>query len=143
MQESSSLRALLTDSARESVRRSVMTATVPMSEVRLTLNPDSLRRLPQGAAYHARSGQASVSVGKGSDPQTIVVYASCDSLQRQVTLYEERLSRLSRQRADSTATVRTASEAHSNRFPIIALAAGVALGIVLTIITNTIWKILT
>ena len=61
---------------------------VPASEVSLTLNTDSLLDLPAGASYHARSGRANVDVSKGKEPGTIVVYASCDSLQRLVCYYE-------------------------------------------------------
>lgn len=59
-----------------------------MSEVTLTLNTDSLLNLPKGASYHAKSGRANLDVKKGSEPGTIVVYASCDSLQRLVEHYE-------------------------------------------------------
>lgn len=61
---------------------------MPKSEVSLTLNADSLRELPAGASYHAKSGQANLDVKKGAEPGTIVVYASCDSLQRLVEYYE-------------------------------------------------------
>lgn len=110
-----------------------------MSEVTLTLSQDSLRSLPEGAEYHARSGQANVSVRKGKTPETIVVYASCDSLQRQVLLYEEQLSEIRKQSEASSAAVQTVSEKHSSRFPITAPAIGLAVGIVVTIITKKIW----
>lgn len=59
-----------------------------MSAVTLTLNTDSLLDLPAGASYHAKSGRANLDVSKGKEPGTIVVYASCDSLQRLVDHYE-------------------------------------------------------
>lgn len=59
-----------------------------MSEVTLTLRADSLFELPSGASYHAKSGRATLDVSKGTEPGTIVVYASCDSLQRLVEYYE-------------------------------------------------------
>lgn len=65
----------------------------------LTISPDSLLRLPAGAVYAKRSGRARVSVGKdvGSDGrETIVVYASCDSLERLCGYYERRLGSLRR-----------------------------------------------
>lgn len=59
-----------------------------MSEVSLTLKTDSLLDLPTGASYHVKSGRANLDVSKGTEPGTIVVYASCDSLQRLVEYYE-------------------------------------------------------
>lgn len=59
-----------------------------MSEVILTLNADSLHDLPAGASYHARSGRANLDVRRGTEPGSIVVHASCDSLQRLVEYYE-------------------------------------------------------
>lgn len=61
---------------------------IAMSEVSLTLNKDNLLDLPPGASYHAKSGRANLDVSKGTEPGTIVVYASCDSLQRLVDYYE-------------------------------------------------------
>ncbi len=61
---------------------------VPKSEVSLTLITDSLLDLPAGASYHAKSGRANLDVRGGSAPGTIVVHASCDSLQRLVDYYE-------------------------------------------------------
>lgn len=66
---------------------------MPKSEVSLTLNADSLLDLPTGASYHARSGRANLDVSKGTEPGTIVVYASCDSLQRLVEYYERQVSK--------------------------------------------------
>lgn len=60
-----------------------------MSEVTLTLSADSLLDLPTGASYRAKSGRANLDVKKGAAPGTIVVYASCDSLQQLVHYYEQ------------------------------------------------------
>lgn len=107
---------------------------MPKSEVSLTLNADSLRELPTGASYHARSGRASVDVRKGEEPGTIVVYASCDSLQRLVEYYE-------RQAAGYKATLdRQAEEVKEEKKPpnvwwkiLTALAAGLLSGTVITL----------
>ena len=63
-----------------------------MSMVTLTIATDSLRRLPAGASYSERSGQASVKVTRraatATEPEYIYVYATCDSLQLQCERYE-------------------------------------------------------
>lgn len=107
---------------------------VPKSEVSLTLNADSLRELPAGASYHAKSGRANLDVSKGAEPGTIIVYASCDSLQRLVEYYE-------RQAAGYKATIdRQVEEVKEEKKPpnvwwkiLTALAAGLLAGIVITL----------
>lgn len=47
---------------------------------------DSLLKLPQGATYHRKSGQAHTEVSIRGD--TIYVTGTCDSLARQVEYYE-------------------------------------------------------
>lgn len=59
---------------------------IPMSEVSLRISVDSLLKLPKAASYQARSGQASAKVEKSGD--TIYVWATCDSLQREVEYYQ-------------------------------------------------------
>ena len=71
---------------------------VPMSSVTLTIATDSLHRLPSGASYSDRSGQASVKVSRkaatATGPEYIYVYASCDSLQLQCERYERQIRNL-------------------------------------------------
>lgn len=47
---------------------------------------DSLLRLPAGASYHRRSGQAGAEVSLSGD--TVFVTATCDSIEREVEYYE-------------------------------------------------------
>lgn len=68
---------------------SVTLATIPTSLATLTAHPDSLRSLPPGAAYTARSGQATVRLEM--DNGRIRATASCDSLQQLVVALEEQL----------------------------------------------------
>lgn len=58
-----------------------------MSQARITISVDSLLKLPAGASYNKRSGQAGAEVSLRGD--TIFVTATCDSLQREVEYYEE------------------------------------------------------
>ena len=83
---------LALDSVSELVEVRTEQVTVPKSEVSLTIATDSLRRLPAGASYSERSGQASVKVTRraatATEPEYIYVYATCDSLQLQCERYE-------------------------------------------------------
>ncbi len=89
---------LVLDSVSEFVEVRTEPLTVPKSEVSLTIATDSLRRLPVGASYSERSGQASVKVSRraatATEPEYIYVYASCDSLQLQCERYERQIRTL-------------------------------------------------
>lgn len=109
---------------------------------RLTLDIDSLLKLPEGAAFHTRSGRASLTVGKGAQPGTIFVQSSCDSLQRLVECYERR-EQAHRSQGDSTgrssASVAetTVKETKKTAGPwpwcVLTFTAGITAGIVLTL----------
>nr|DAI99787.1 MAG TPA: hypothetical protein [Caudoviricetes sp.] len=81
------------DSASGSRRAGLVMAGVPASSVKLTIPADSLRKLPEGAVYRGKSGQANLTVGS-DDSGNIVAEASCDSLQQLVLWYEEELARI-------------------------------------------------
>lgn len=120
------------DSAR-SVRWGLVMAGLPASAVSLTVPPDSLRKLPVGSAYHARNGQAGLTL-RSDSCGNIVAEASCDSLQRLVLWYEEELTRI---RGDTVSAIETAETEFKRRFnpvkiALIAFIAGVASGIVST-----------
>ena len=68
-------------------------AGVPASSVKLSIPADSLRKLPEGAVYRGKSGQANLTVGSDGSGN-IVAEASCDSLQQLVLWYEEELTRI-------------------------------------------------
>lgn len=105
-----------------------------MSEVSLILKTDSLLDLPSGASYHAKSGRANLDVSKGTEPGTIVVYASCDSLQRLVDYYE-RLSAGYKETIDRQREEVKEEKKPPNAWWKIpaALAAGLSAGIVITL----------
>lgn len=91
---------LALDSVSEFVEVRTEPLLVPKSEVSLTIATDSLRRLPGGASYSERSGQASVKVSRraatATEPEYIYVYATCDSLQLQCERYERTIRSLHR-----------------------------------------------
>ncbi len=113
----------------------------------LTITLDSaLLSLPQGAAYTARSGRASVraSVEKGENgtAPTLIIESGCDSLERLCSLYEAENERLSVANSHLSSTVQTAAEQRKNGVwtTIYAAIAGMIAGIVITILTRRIWK---
>ena len=66
--------------------RQIRWETVPESRVEMAVSVDGLLKLPEGAAYTRRSGQANIKVAARGD--TVYVTGTCDSLQRQVECYE-------------------------------------------------------
>ena len=83
-----------TDSLRRAERLTVETRTIPESRATLRIPTAELARLaavPSEAAYVNRSGQATATVRYVHD--TLVVTATCDSLQQLVYRYESELNR--------------------------------------------------
>lgn len=109
-----------------------------MSEVRLEIPTDSLLKLPEGSSFHAKSGQARLDIGRGKEPGTIVVHASCDSLQRQCEYYEKSSSVWS-ERYEGMADLYEA-ELKQRSNPVKTFFAGFGIGIVITILGMIIIK---
>ena len=91
-----------TDSLRQISRLSIQTGKVPESRAALaesradiSIPTAELQRLPAGAAFIQKSGQATAEIRFLHD--TLFVTATCDSLQTLVYQYEEQLERLSAQ----------------------------------------------
>ena len=93
-----------TDSLRRAERLTVETMTVPGSQAELRIPTAELARLaavPSEAAYVNRSGQATATVRYVRD--TLVVTATCDSLQQLIYRYESELNRFRNgERAEQT-----------------------------------------
>lgn len=85
--ESTSIRNL--DSLAWDRKVNVTLATTPKSLAKLAIPLDSLRKLPEGATFNNKSGQATASAAFKND--TLFVEASCDSLQNLVYQLEENL----------------------------------------------------
>ncbi len=106
----------------------------------------ALLSLPQGAAYTARSGRASVKAsvrqGKDGTPPTLIIESGCDSLARLCAYYEAENERLSVANSHLSSAVQTASKRQTNGVWTIILTAiaGIAAGTVITLITRRIWQ---
>lgn len=59
-----------------------------MSRAQITISAENLPDLPPGATYTKKSGRARADVSRDGD--TIVVTATCDSLEREIEYYEGR-----------------------------------------------------
>ena len=83
---------------------------------------------------HGKKGQANVDVKTQGD--TLIVYASCDSLQRIIEWYESELTRIRSETVTGTETVQTEIKHRFNpvQMVLIAFIAGMASGMVLIIV---------
>ena len=111
-----------------------MAAGIPRSMVQLKIAPDRLHDLPDGAVFHDKSGQASLTVGR-DEKGNIVAEASCDSLQRLVLCYEEELARIRSETAEQVSNdVQTELKRPPNIIGtfLIGAAAGLLAGALLT-----------
>lgn len=105
-----------------------------MSEVRLEIPTDSLLKLPEGSSFHAKSGQARLDIGKGKEPGTIVVYASCDSLRLLVEYYEGRSAHYKKAFEEADAKFEAELKQRSN--PVRTYFYGFGTGVLASILTS-------
>ena len=114
--------------------------TVPQEEARLEIPLSELADLPEKAEYRAKNGRAGATVqNKGG---TIVVFATCDSLQRQCEYYESQATIYRNALEQQKNEARTEKERSPNPWKTLltAFIAGVAAGIVSTLLTRRIWQ---
>lgn len=109
-------------------------AGIPASAVMLTIPADSLRKLPDGAVYRGKSGQANLTVGTDGKGN-LVAEASCDSLQQLVLWYEEELTRIrSETQSETSNDVQTVEKRPPNRMRtfMTGVLTGILAGVLLT-----------
>ena len=115
-----------TDSLRRAERLTVETRTIPESRAILRIPTAELARLavlPSEAAYVNRTGQATATVRYVRD--TLVVTATCDSLQQLIYRYESELNRF----RNSEQAEQTKKETrHAASLPIINTFFGLLVG---------------
>lgn len=95
----------------QATTRIVQTEAVPESRVQMRISVDSLLKLPQGATYHRKNGQAHAEVSIRGD--TIYVTGTCDSLARQVAYYENLYHAARDELEDNKNSVIMEKESHS------------------------------
>lgn len=92
-----------TDSLLSATLLAVTREAVPPSRATLRLTPAQLTSLPPEASYTQRSGQATARVNLNKQGDTLVITATCDSLQRELLLLMSDYQRLKQSlQADST-----------------------------------------
>ncbi len=84
-----------TDSLRQTTHLYIQTAKIPESRANISIPTVELQRLPAGAAFIQKSGQATAEIRFLHD--TLFVTATCDSLQNLVYQYEGMVERMSNQ----------------------------------------------
>lgn len=110
-------------------------AGIPESVVKLTIPADSLRKLPEGAEYRGKSGQANLTIGSDGKGN-LVAEASCDSLQQLVLWYEEELTRIrSETKIDASNDIQTEEKRPPNRIRVFVtgVLTGLLAGVLLII----------
>lgn len=85
-QSSATVRTAATRDTTAAVIRQTRREAIPESRVELAVSVDSLLKLPGGAAYTRKSGQANIKVATHGD--TVYITGTCDSLAREVDYYE-------------------------------------------------------
>lgn len=101
---------------------------------------DSLRKLPEKAEYRAKNGQANAVVQFNRD--TVIVYAICDSLQRQCEYYESVAANYKEGYEALQNILQEEKEQRVNpvRIAFISFLVGVVIGVLLTIILKLKFK---
>lgn len=103
---------------------------MPTEQAVLKIPSDSLRKLPEGAEYHAQSGRAGATVKTKGD--TLIIYATCDSLQRLVEYYERRAEKAEADYGHLQHNVQTEEKRRANpvKIAFVCFGAGMAAGII-------------
>jgi hypothetical protein len=105
--------------------------------VSMTVTPEGVMTLPEGASYSKRSGRAEVKVNRAGSE--IVATATCDSLEAEVELYE-RLWAASAERAEALERAQSEQRSVSERrlngigTGMIGIIVGMAAGAIITIL---------
>lgn len=128
-----SVKQVSADTLQSEVRQR-WTEPVPQEEVKLEIPLSELAKLPTQAEFRAKNGRASATVHHQGD--TLVVYATCDSLQRQCEYYERQMSSYNKALEQQKNEARTEKERSSNpwKMLLIAFIAGLATGIVIMLL---------
>nr|DAD92290.1 MAG TPA: hypothetical protein [Myoviridae sp. ct9MV2] len=116
--------------------REAIPVTVPESKAQLTIPMESLRKLPPGATYTEKSGQATVEAKYVPDnpttgePEYIIVTSTCDSLQLLCWKQEKELIRIRNDTEKEKIEIKEDAAKQKNR----CLWAGFICGICVTVV---------
>lgn len=127
------------ESATTITRKQVTLSPVPAAVASLRLAAASLPDLPPGLPITSRNGRAEVKAQRSGD--SIIITATCDSLARQIEIVEEQLWQMTRQAETYKSQLEQTVKRRSNAVltALKWLFAGLAAGVILTIITPKIY----
>lgn len=106
----------LAEARRDSATHRLLVAElepVPADRASLEVSRDALDSIPQGHALSRREGRATAAIARSPDGGALVVTATCDSLSRQLLLYEEAYALLSDRYEQLSDSLRTTFEART------------------------------
>ena len=128
-----SVKQVSADSLQSEVRQT-WTETVAQEEAKLEIPLSAVTNLPAEAEFRSTNGRASATVRHKGD--TLVVYATCDSLERQCEYYERQMASSKKALEQQKNEARTEKERSSNpwKMLLIAFIVGVATGIVIMLL---------
>ena len=112
--------------------------TVPESKAQLTIPTESLHKLPEGATFTEKSGQAAVEVKyipaqpDTGEPEYIIVTATCDSLQLLCWEKDKELTRIRSDTEKEKLEIKQDAAKAKNRCLLIGFISGACVIIVIT-----------
>ena len=120
--------------------------TVPESKAQIAIPTESLHKLPDGATFKEKSGQAAVEVKyipaqtDTGEPEYIIVTATCDSLQLLCWEKEKELTRIRNDTENEKLEIKQDAAKAKYRCLIIGFICGACVIIVITISINKLKK---
>ena len=130
---SRSTRSVQNADSQRNASAGLLMAGIPESVMKLKIPVVDLLSLPPNASFHGKEGRAGAGVALRGD--TLVVTATCDSLQRLVLWYESELTRIrSETKSEISNDVQTEEKRPPNpvRVFILGMVAGLLVGMLLT-----------
>ena len=122
--------------------REAIPVTVPESKAQLTIPTENLRKLPEGATYTEKKGQATVEVKYVPDnpttgePEYIIVTSTCDSLQLLCWKQEKELVRIRSDTEKEKTEIKEDASKQKNRCLMIGFICGICVTVVIRFLIN-------
>lgn len=122
--------------------REAIPVIVPESKAQLMIPMENLRKLPSGAAYSEKSGQATVEAKYvpnnpvTGEPEYIIVTSTCDSLQLLCWKQEKELIRIRNDTEKEKIEIKEDAAKQKNRCLFIGFVCGICVTVVIRFLIN-------